>query len=1357
MDAKYKFLNSTLFTADIILKPCLFEEYNLPMPGLKQLQQFNSDIMTLGDEVKIRAARGEKPVTVSIPRNVADVDDSDEFLNGLPMLSEEAQAQADAAQKEKEREANDFSEFMDDGKEETEEDTAKAAPKQESAVPDMSDLLPSGGDMDLGDFDLSDFEEKAPEPEVESEPEEVAIEDMDLDSLLAFTETPKKTETEEEPSVFDPSDRPQKTIDTPAGKASDSIFEEVPSAEPIDDSLFSSPISEEPSNQAFDTSLFDMPVENAEPAEPLPELDESSLMSTLGSIGELNDVPESEVVEAEAPSLEEITEAIPSVDDAFSFELPEEPEAAPAESFSTDDDLTEGASFDAGDFDFSLDADPAADAIAAENILSADDVSGVDSIPSLDDSLDATASLDETAADYASMGDSLDLPSFDDIPSEETPAANFSAEDIPSEETPVAGANDYFDGDFEDPNDDFKTTESLSLNDDIPTEFNEIPDLANMPVEETRSEEKAESPSESLGTAEDFDVASLDLPDFGTEDSSSETSDTGMDLSDFNLPDAPANSASDTTNESSTDGFDSVPASETSSGDAFSADGLDDLPDFGDPSSDSSSGLSMDFGGDFGTDSLDAAPAPMESLSPEETVPEDIGSSETFDTSDINDLDFSGEENSDFALGSIDGGEGDDEFNIPGFSDTVTANFDKKPQVATPDFSGAAELNEKDKPKNTFTDAEYKRFLKNLGTYPLNVRIALEDFVVKNEFTDDAIFAVLEKVLRKAPARQVATDLEKLLDISLDVPRDFERRSAEEYEAYKKSIEYQLKNKIIPGAIMTAVAAVLVFCIFTLTNTFIYKPIRANNLYKQGYALLQDSQYPQSEERFNQALTFKPVKKWFYNYAEGYRDHKQYDRSRMMYKAILKRYDHEKKAGLDWAKMESEDLYNYEESERILKREVLDYHINDAEAILALGDLYLDWATDSNAEKYPLAKQNYDLLVELHGSNNLYLSRQMRYFIRTDNLRQVLMYKEMFMNQKKALQSADEIELSGYMLDKRFGKLRPSEENLRSQIEDVRKLLERALKSAPEDAVALYNMGRYFVETKSGKSAARLLQASIDSFENQTKRNKRDTYKYINAYRLLGEEMSNEREYLTAETLYGRGIDIFERENASSRFESNENVGKLYADLADLDYFIAADNDAALMHYENAVNNKYDTSSVRYRIGYIQYQNQNYPAALGSFIKSHDTSGNDIHLLLALANTLSLSSDNYVARGYYERLISILDGERQKHGVLFPQVRDDQGDIVDIYMKASNNLGVTLSRIASNTGDSSLNAKAIVNLQESLRAWDALTRNQTTMIRLEGSNLAEQNVRYITHPMPDYNPEIYTEIPRMLFGEEGLE
>ena len=45
-------------------------------------------------------------------------------------------------------------------------------------------------------------------------------------------------------------------------------------------------------------------------------------------------------------------------------------------------------------------------------------------------------------------------------------------------------------------------------------------------------------------------------------------------------------------------------------------------------------------------------------------------------------------------------------------------------------------------------------------------------------------------------------DLEKMLDTSIPVPRDYEQRSAEEYEAYKKSVQYQLRNKIIPGTLI---------------------------------------------------------------------------------------------------------------------------------------------------------------------------------------------------------------------------------------------------------------------------------------------------------------------------------------------------------------------------------------------------------------------------------------------------------------------------------------------------------------------------------------------------------------------------
>ena len=67
--------------------------------------------------------------------------------------------------------------------------------------------------------------------------------------------------------------------------------------------------------------------------------------------------------------------------------------------------------------------------------------------------------------------------------------------------------------------------------------------------------------------------------------------------------------------------------------------------------------------------------------------------------------------------------------------------------------------------------------------------MAVEELIVKNEFTDEAEFTIIQKVLKKVSARSLASELEKMLDIAISVPRDFERRTAEEYEAYKQSFQ----------------------------------------------------------------------------------------------------------------------------------------------------------------------------------------------------------------------------------------------------------------------------------------------------------------------------------------------------------------------------------------------------------------------------------------------------------------------------------------------------------------------------------------------------------------------------------------
>jgi len=193
-----------------------------------------------------------------------------------------------------------------------------------------------------------------------------------------------------------------------------------------------------------------------------------------------------------------------------------------------------------------------------------------------------------------------------------------------------------------------------------------------------------------------------------------------------------------------------------------------------------------------------------------------------------------------------------------------------------------------------------------------------------------------------------------------------------------------------------------------------------------------------------------------------------------------------------------------------------------------------------------------------------------------------------------------------------------------------------------------------------------------------------------------------------------------------------------------------------MRYYQAAIESKNDIPKIRYKIGYIKYNLQDYADALGSFMKAGEDVPDDINFLLAMGNTLSLRNDNFASQGYYEHLLDELNLIIDRKQIIFPQARASNAEIVDSYMKGMNNLGVTLYRLAKRTGSSMYNAKAMVSFQESLRAWDTLSRNQETMLRLPGGNLAEQNLKYISHPLPEYEPAIYTELPKTLYDEEEL-
>ena len=1307
------------------------------MPGLSQLKKFNADILSLGNEPGLRASRGEKPVTVPIPKGIEDVDDSDDFITGMPEPVEYDVKPEKAVNVEE-----DFSDIMGTSSAPVPSNTVQ--PESTLNVPDLSSLADLGAFADSGDEDsdmmgpdLSMFADpiEETEPEPEPEPEEPEISDLSLEDLLGGMgfDGSEGTEENKEDSEEDLYNIPD----------DDSHGEEVNVDDIISQAQKTASVTEDLEDADEFDALLAQSKQNAENNQFSDEVAKDDFAADDFSFGDGNEsIKDGNFGEIDGSELDDIGSDIDSL-------------------------TSEGDDFsDVNDSDLA-EVSEIVDSEAAEQITDLPEIENEEVVEENPDftekdfNSDVKKSPEAVAADEEFAFDGQEIDMADGLPEEMT--------EVPESFVPVSAKKD---------NDGF---DEISLDD-----IEENPSIKDEGDAEENHSEKFEFPPFEGFNLDDINLGDgkVDLSENADEaqepvDLSSEENPFGEGISIEDV-EFPADESKNVEN-SEIPSMDDDLSLDNFAGDSFSLDDLD-LPEIADSSDDSAESGGDDFGLDsLNMDSVSSSSSEtglgddfpnfdlndLDGGSTSENI-EDAGPIESFDISEMDGMEFPDTDSQlngagGFELGSSDEfGMENGDFEIPGFSDVDTVEVNKNGKIKVPE----AEKKEQDEednnnlPPNTLSDEQYAKFIKNLSSYPLNVRIAVEELVVKNEFTDEAEFEIIKKVLKKVSARQLAAELEKMLDISIPVPRDFERRTAEEYEAYKQSFQYQLKNKIIPGAIVSVAAVIVCFFLFEFAKNFIYKPARASMLYKQGYALLESEDFPQSETKFNEATKYSLQRKWFFNYARGYRNHKQYIRAEQMYKNILYCFNHDKTGGLEYAAMELNDLANYEKVENILLRQVLDFHVNDQDGILLLGDNYLEWATEKDSSKFDDARRCYSDLIQLYGNNSskmdLFSSRMMRYFIRTDNLLEVLTLKERFYPRKKSLSAEDWTDLSGYLLEKLYGPLAPADEYLRSKIEDVKDMLVTAVKADSSNPVAHYNIAKYYINTNNSFYAKSSLNNAINAFEKTESHKRKDIYRFIDSYRLLGEEYTQEADYLKAMESYTSGISLFTNENIGRGLEGNSDIGKLYSDYGDIEYFVAGNMDGALESYQDAIDNDYDRGEIRYKIGFIQYGKKNYSDAIGSFMKASEDFSDDPNLLLAMGNTLSLKNDNYVAQSYYQRLLNQLNAEKEQKGILFPQVRKDEAEVVDKFLKVTNNLGVTLYRLARRTGNSAMNAQAMVNFQNSLRAWDSMTRNQQSMTRLGGSNLAEQNIKYVIHPTPEYEPAIYTEIPGTLSCEEDF-
>ena len=889
---------------------------------------------------------------------------------------------------------------------------------------------------------------------------------------------------------------------------------------------------------------------------------------------------------------------------------------------------------------------------------------------------------------------------------------------------------------------------------------------------------------------EDLGNFNLDGLDTGGEGIGSENSDGSQDLDgglpDFNLPEfeqTPDTGSSD--NEQVEDAFDL--GGEKRDG-TFST-GSEDTPFPDLEGANENDGTGSDF--NEGADGETGIPESDASFNFDNPLPDLSAQADSeFDTGGTNISQDSGVEDSgglpeiedlgDFSSDSIDlndepvpptaGNLSEDDFALPGLDEifdkgkieTISQPAPKKGLFGGKKKAAVEELPEaEDVEEIKLSQEDLEKLLKTLSDYPLNLRIACEELIAEKVLAPQQLSKLIRLLINGAYAKETAEFASEILGKKIVIPKSFEKSTGAALEAEKASFAYIFVHNFLPVLRLFAVIAALALSVIYLGYKFIYIPLKAESIYKRGYERIPAGEYQRANELFHEAFVTHRKKKWFYLYAEGFRDQRRYMLAEGKYDELLRYYPRDKKGVLDYASLETNYLMNYDKANRILQQQLLDYAPDDYDGLLAAGDNFFAWA-DSNPsrffDKYEDARFSYARILEKYGWQSPVVERMMKYFMRIDDLKEVLNLGNWFNGGRgRKLSPESTAELGGYLLDKQLEKVKGVPDPYVESIGSVRAMLLQAVREKPNLPEPHYHLARYYKNLGNIYEERLTLENAIRAFNlAETETVRRRLYRVDTHYRYAN-LLTNNKEFFTAEEQLVRGIELYEDFLSRNLISPSPQLGQLYAASGDLEYFVkTGDMQAALNDYKQAEKYGWSPPEIQYRMGAAYYQIEDWGNALGYLFRASADLPLNRKLLYALGNTAYKRGDYFASQGYYNRLLDILENQRIRLPVLLPNDNSEFLELGERLMMARNNAGVVYEALADQTGNREYRSRALSLYAESARAWDSITRNPETMVRMHftdmlgapGVNLGFLNASNALRPAPDFKPEIFIRIDK---------
>ncbi|MDR2095634.1 MAG: tetratricopeptide repeat protein [Treponema sp.] len=753
-----------------------------------------------------------------------------------------------------------------------------------------------------------------------------------------------------------------------------------------------------------------------------------------------------------------------------------------------------------------------------------------------------------------------------------------------------------------------------------------------------------------------------------------------------------------------------------------------------------------------------------------------------------------------------DGVDGDfaklEEFSLPGIDDIFSKETKAAKRAArTPVREGTSDEVE----EIQLSDEEFEKLQRAIASYPLNLRIAIEEIIAEQVVPPDLMSGLVKMLVRGAPAKEAASMAGRILGRSIAIPKGFEKKTGEELEAEQASFRYIFIHNFLPVFRLFVAIAILTASVSYLAYQFIVIPLYAQSIYSRGYKLLNNGNFQQAKERFSEAFYLWQDKEWFYKYALAFEKYRQYDAAAEKYDELLFFYPMDRKRLVEFLATEKQAkgrqrdstlkrvldyteqdikgprdkkgvlLYaametgrgNYARADTILRRKYLDY-AEDRDVRLALGDNALLWG-DEDPSRYEYARESFALLLDKRQTDPV-LERMLLYFIRIDSLKEVLPLQNYFMaSPKRTISAASLSELGGYLLDKKFEVVEGVPDEYLEYIQGIRDVLVKAASEAVRaqagDAdrgslpITYYHLARYYNFYGNAEEERQVLKAALDIFEAAQEESPKRLRYWIDARRRYAQCLINERKFFPAQEELTKGLNRYEsslKRDRLDKYTASPEFGGLYADLGDLMYFTRTDGqERALEYYNNAERIGWKTPEMVYRMGAAHYRLEEWEPSLARFYEVFSETPLNKRILYALGNVSYQRGDYFAAQNYYTRLLNLLDTERNRFSLVSRNNTADQLDLAERIMVARNNIGVTYEALTMHSGSPAYRSQALRYYTESSTAWEFIARDRETMVRpfvknyaAPGTNLGFLNTRNALYPRPGYEPQLYVFIDK---------